>query len=138
MHSETKPFRSLAAGTDLGELVLTISAAANERSWRAAGVDHPLLRSGTLYPPIAANLTVLLFGAACPDPVIQTRQVLRGHRLVEAGTELVTRGQVTANYMKRHRPYVDVEAVVMTAADDAPLWTSTVSFTPAADVGLSS
>jgi len=138
MHTEAKPFRSLEAGTDLGELVLTVSPAANKRYWRAAGVDHPLLRAGALYPPIATNLTVLLFGAACADPVIQTRQMLRCHRLVDAGAELVTRGRVTAKYVKRHRHYVDVEATVTTAADAAALWTSVVSFTPAADVGLES
>ena len=138
MNSEAKQFSPLEAGTDLGELVLTVSPAANERYWRAAGVDHPLLRAGALYPPIAANLTVLLFGGACADPVIQTRQVLRCHRLAQAGTELVTTGHVTAKYVKRQRHYVDVEATVTTAADDAPLWTSMVSFTPAADVGLTS
>src|SRR5215471_18513862 len=126
MHTEAKPFRALEAGTDLGELVVAVSPAANERYWRAAGVDHPRLRAGALYPPIATNLTVMLFGAACVDPVIQTRQVLRCHCLADAGTELVTRGRVTTKYVKRHRDYVDVEATVMTVADGAQLWTSMV------------
>ena len=59
----------------------TVSAAANERYWRAAGVDHPALAAGALYPPIAANLTVLCFGQLCPDAMIQTRQRLRCHRV---------------------------------------------------------
>jgi hypothetical protein len=130
------PFSGLAPDQDLGELRLTISAGANERYWRATGADHPLLRAGTLYPPIATNLTVLLFGQVCPKPVIQTRQRLRCHRTAAAGTELVTRGRVTACYEKRGRAYVDVEAVVATAdAPDDPLWTSAVSFTPAATFG---
>jgi hypothetical protein len=127
-------FASVAAGTALPPLHLTISAAANERYWRAAGVDHPALAAGTLYPPIAANLTVLCFGAVCPDPVIQTRQYLKAHRRVLAGTELVTSGLVTACYEKRGRAYVDVETTIA-AASDEPVWSSLVSFTPAATLG---
>jgi hypothetical protein len=129
----TLSFAAIETGTDLGVLVLTVSPAANERYWRAAGADHPLLVAGALYPPIAANLTVLLFGQVCPEPVIQTRQVLRTHRRADAGIELVTTGRVTDHYDKRGRAYVDIEAHVTTAdAPDEPLWTSTVSFTPVA------
>jgi hypothetical protein len=136
MHSPAADFADLAAGQDLGALAVTVSAAANERYWRAAGVDHPSLRAGALYPPIATNLTVLLFGQACSDAVIQTRQRLRCHRRADAGTELVTRGRVVDRYDKRGRAYVDIEAVVTTGdrPDDA-LWTSFVSFTPAATFG---
>jgi hypothetical protein len=126
----TFSFTQLDTGTDLGELAITVSPAANERYWRAAGADHPLLVAGTLYPPIAANLTVLLFNQACPVPVIQTRQVLRTHRRADAGVELHTTGRVTAAYAKRGRAYVDIEARIATA--DALLWTSIVSFTPVA------
>jgi hypothetical protein len=123
------PFDVMTAGTELPELRVTISPAANERYWRAAGVDHPSLRAGALYPPIAANLTVLCFGQVCPDPVIQTRQVVRCHRRADAGVELVTAGRVTDRYEKRGRTYVDVETTV-TTADGEPLWSSAVSFTP--------
>jgi hypothetical protein len=129
-------FARLAPGLDLGRLSLTISAAANERYWQAAGLDHPALRAGVLYPPIATNLTVLLFGATCPDPVIQTGQRLRCHRRALAGTELITTGRVTDRYEKRGREYVDVHTEITTA--DAPslaLWSSDVSFTPAATLG---
>jgi hypothetical protein len=130
-------FAELTAGTVLGPLRVTVSAAANERYWRSAGVDHPALE-GALYPPIAANLTVLCFGEVCPDPVIQTRQYLRAHRLVDTGTELVTTGRVTDYYEKRGRAYVDIEATVAAAAaPDDPIWTSRVSFTPAATLGAS-
>ncbi|MDQ1434049.1 MAG: hypothetical protein QOF59_865, partial [Actinomycetota bacterium] len=113
--------------------------AANERYWRAAGIDHPTLAAGALYPPIAANLTVLCFGAVCPDAMIQTRQHLRCHRKVAAGVELVTTGRVFRRYEKRGRAYVDVETVVATAdRPDEPVWSSEVSFTPAATVGFAS
>jgi hypothetical protein len=132
MHIMT-PFCDLAPGTVLGPLRLTVSAAANERYWRAAGVDHPALAHGALYPPIAANLTVLCFAQVCSDAMIQTRQVLRCHRRADAGVELVTTGTVAKRYDKRGRTYVDVETTVTTAdTPGEPLWTSEVSFTPAA------
>jgi hypothetical protein len=133
---ETKAFSELAPGDPLAPLHITVSAAANERYWRAAGVDHEVLASGALYPPIAANLTVLCFAQLCPDAVIQTRQTLRCHRRVDAGAELVTSGRVTGRYEKRRRVYVDVETTVVTAdAPGQPVWTSEVSFTPAATLG---
>lgn len=132
-------FSDLVAGTVLGPLHVTVSAAANERYWRAAGVDHPVLAAGALYPPIAANLTVLCFAQVCPDPMIQTRQSLRCHRRIDAGVELVTTGRVTDRYDKRGRTYVDVETIVVAAsAPDEPVWTSGVSFTPVATFGAES
>ncbi len=99
---------------------------------------HPALEAGALYPPIVANLTVLCFGQVCADAMIQTRQILRCHRRVDAGTELVTTGRVTQRYDKRGRTYVDVETTVATAdAPGEPVWTSEVSFTPAATLGAS-
>lgn len=131
-----RTFSDLAPGTVLGPLRLTVSAAANERYWRAAGVDHPTLAAGALYPPIAANLTVLCFAQVFPDAVIQTRQHLRCHRRVTAGVELVTNGRVARRYEKRGRSYVDVETTIVAAdAPDDPVWTSEVSFTPAATLG---
>jgi hypothetical protein len=128
-----KAFSDLSLADRFGPLRLTISAAANERYWRAAGLDHPLLRAGHLYPMIAGNLTVLAFGTACPDPVIQTRQRLRCHGTVLAGTELVTEGVVVATYEKRGRAYVDLEATVVdAAAPDVVVWESDVTFTPTA------
>ena len=120
----------------LAELRLTVSPAANERYWRAAGVDHPRLRAGALYPPIAANLTILCFQLTVPDAMIQTRQRLRCHRSTLAGAELVTTGVVVDRYEKRGREYVDIEMAVITAdAPYQPLWTSWVTFTPTATLG---
>ena len=131
-----RTFSELTRGTVLGPLRLTVSAAANERYWRAAGVDHPTLAAGALYPPIAANLTVLCFAQLFPDAVIQTRQHLRCHRRVTAGVELVTTGRVARRYEKRGRSYVDVETTIVAAdAPDDPVWTSELSVTPAATLG---
>jgi hypothetical protein len=133
VNSSATALAGIEAGTVLGPFEVTVSPAANERYWRAAGVDHPLLAAGALYPPIAANLTVLCFQQTCPHPMIQTRQHLRCHRAEPAGTPLVTTGRVLARYEKRGRQYVDVEAVVCAAARPGePIWTSTVSFTPVA------
>jgi len=132
MHSQSSgiPFAQVTAGTRLPELRVTVSAAANERYWRAAGASHPLLEAGALYPPIAANLTVLCFGQVCPDAMIQTRQRLVCHRSGRAGAELVTSGVVRSRYEKRGRDYVDVATTV--SSSDGVLWESEVSFTPAA------
>ena len=85
----------IAAGTALGPIEITVSAAANERYWAAAGVDHPVLRAGALYPPIAANLTILLFQTVATRGVLQTAQRLVCHRRGEAGTPLTVSGTVT-------------------------------------------
>jgi hypothetical protein len=123
------PFGGLGVGDRLGPLTLTVSAAANERYWSAAGVDHPLLRAGALYPLIAANLTVLTFRLGCEDAMIQTRQQLVCHRRGAVDVELVTNGAVLERYERRARPYIVVHAEVTQAG--AALWTSTVHFTPA-------
>jgi hypothetical protein len=138
MHELSSAWAELAAGQPLGPLRLTISTAANERYWRAAGVDHPALRAGALYPPIAANLTILCFQQTCPDAMIQTHQRLKCHRRAPAGAELITFGRVVTRYEKRGREYVDVEMAVITASEpDRPLWTSWVTFTPTATLGVS-
>ncbi|HEY3830806.1 MAG TPA: hypothetical protein VGO03_00800 [Acidimicrobiia bacterium] len=123
------PFSGLAPGDLLGPLRLTVSAAANERYWSAAAVDHPALRAGALYPLIAANLTVLTFGAHCPDAMIQTRQHLVCHQRGAVDVELETTAEVLERYERRDRDYIVLQAEVVQAG--APLWTSTVHFTPA-------
>jgi hypothetical protein len=132
MHNRCTDFASLTPGAPLGPFTVRVSAAANARYWRAAGAGHPTLEAGALYPPIAANVTVLTFQQTCPEPVIQTRQRLACHRLAHADADLVATGSVTARYEKRGRAYVDVTVTVTTSDDDAPLWTSEVTFTPAA------
>src|SRR5919106_5778377 len=94
-------FAGVDVGTPLGPVNFTVSAAANERYWKSAGVDHPALRAGALYPPLAANLTILLFQTIVDQPMIQTAQRLVCHRRGVAGTELTVRGSVTVRYQKR-------------------------------------
>jgi hypothetical protein len=138
MHELSNAWVEVTEGQPLGPMRLTISPAANERYWRAAGVDHPALRAGALYPPIAANLTILCFQQTCPDAMIQTRQRLKCHRVAQAGSELVTFGRVVTRYEKRGREYVDIEVAVIVAREpDQPLWTSWVTFTPTATLGAS-
>ena len=125
---ETAPaFGGAAAGTELGPLRITVSAAANERYWAAAGVDHPVLRDGALYPPIAANLTILLFQTVATRPLLHTSQRLVAHRRGDAGAELTVTGTVTKRYEKREREYAVVDAVVA-LPDGEPLWTTTATF----------
>jgi hypothetical protein len=127
MHSPAQPFGGALAGTELGPLRVTVSETANERYWASAGVDHPALRQGALYPPIAANLTILLFQTVASRPLLHTAQRLVSHRRGEAGNELTVTGAVVERYEKRGREYAVVEAVV-TLPDGDPLWTSTATF----------
>jgi hypothetical protein len=136
------PFSEVVVGTILEPFAVAISAAANDRYWEGAGVEHPLRREGALYPLIAANLTILTFGRLCPDAMIQTRQRLLCHRRADAPATLRTEGRVTERYERRGRTYIAVETTVSLddgagedRDDDARLWTSTVVFTPAADLG---
>lgn len=127
VHRTAPPFGGAAAGTDLGSLRITVSAAANERYWASAGVDHPALREGALYPPVAANLTILLFQTVATRPLLHTSQRLVSHRRGEAGSELTVTGTVVERYAKRGREYAVVDAVVA-LPDGEPLWTSTATF----------
>jgi hypothetical protein len=127
MHRTAPPFGGAVVGTELGPLRITVSAAANERYWASAGVDHPALREGALYPPVAANLTILLFQTVATRPLLHTAQRLVSHRRGAAGSELTVTGTVVDRYEKRDREYAVVHAVVA-LPDGQPLWTSTATF----------
>jgi hypothetical protein len=127
VHKETAAFGGAQAGTELRPLRITVSEDANERYWASAGVEHPVLRQGALYPPIAANLTILLFQTVATRPLLHTSQRLVSHRRGRAGTELTVTGTVSERYEKRGREYAVVDAVV-TLPDGQPLWTSTATF----------
>ena len=127
VHRTAPPFGGALVGTDLGPLRITVSAAANERYWASAGVDHPALRQGALYPPVAANLAILLFQTVATRPLLHTSQRLVSHRRGEAGAELTVTGTVVDRYEKRGREYAVIEAVVA-LPDGEPLWTSTATF----------
>ena len=127
VHRSAPPFGGAVAGTELGPMRITVSAAANERYWASAGVDHPALRQGALYPPVAANLTILLFQTVATRPLLHTSQRLVSHRRGKAGAELTITGTVVERYEKRGREYAVVDAVVA-LPDGEPLWTSTATF----------
>jgi hypothetical protein len=129
MHSERVGL--LAEGVELGPLPLTVSEAANDRYWAGAGVEHPARQAGWLYPPMAANLTVLLVQTRLADPLLHTAQRLECHRGRRAPADLVVEGFVTRRFLKREREYMVVEAVVSLAGEE-PLWTSVATFTPVA------
>ena len=76
VHSPSGPpfDRRSPSATPVGPFTLAVSRAANERYWASAGVDHPALRAGALYPPIAANLTVLPSRPSSTGPLLQTAQ----------------------------------------------------------------
>ena len=127
VHRTAPPFGGAAVGTDLGPLRITVSAAANERYWASAGVDHPALREGALYPPVAANLAILLFQTVATRPLLHTSQRLVSHRRGQAGSELTVTGTVVDRYEKRGREYAVVAAVIA-LPDGERLWTSTATF----------
>jgi hypothetical protein len=127
VHKSGEPFGGAAVGTALRPLRIPVSPAANARYWSSAGVDHPVLREGALYPPIAANLTILLFQTVTTRPLLHTAQRLVCHRRGDAGAELEVTGAVIERYEKREREYAVVEAVVA-LPDGLPLWTSIATF----------
>jgi hypothetical protein len=129
------PFSEVVAGTVLEPFTVTISAAANDRYWDGAGVDHPLRADGALYPLIAANLTILTFGRLCTDAMIQTRQRLVCHGRADAPATLRTAGLIRERYERRDRAYIVVETDVSLDDADTALWSSTVVFTPVATLG---
>ena len=129
----------ISAGFAIGPHDLELGPAPNERYWRAAGLEHPVLAEGAAYPLIAANCTVLAWLATCPEPMIQTRQHLRCHRIGQTPLTLRTEGAVIERFERRGRDYITIRVEVAgTNADsgssDGPLWTSEVDFTPVATV----
>lgn len=121
------PFGGVPAGTLLGPASFEVSAAANDRYWRGAGVHPPPGRPATLYPPLAANLTVLLFRLVAPRPLLHTRHRLACRGRADAPACLEVRGAVTGREVKRGRDYATVEAAV-TLDDGTPLWKCVATF----------
>jgi hypothetical protein len=123
------PFGGVTVGTMFGPVSYAVSAEANDRYWRAAGIEHPLRRAGFLYPPMAANLTILAFQTIAPDPLLHTDQTLVAHAATHAPADLSVYGQVSRRFAKRGREYVEVATEV--AAGDVHLWTSIATFVAA-------
>lgn len=122
---------ALTVGDALPGLVVPLSEAANERTWAAAGIDHPARRAGALFPPFAANLTIMALQAFVDRPLLHTAQHLVCHRRARAGVDLTVRTRVAERYERRDRTYVVVEARVLLPGDEL-LWTSRATFTEVA------
>jgi hypothetical protein len=120
---------TLTAGQQLGPVEFTVSAAGNERYWASAGVDHPALRAGVLYPAIAANLTILLTQTVVERQLLHTAQQLRCRGRAHVDQTLTVRGHVRRRFTKRERDYVEIEAQIANA--DGVVWESIATFTPA-------
>ena len=120
---------ALDVGRGLGPLELSVSAAGNERYWSAAGVDHPSLREGVLYPPIAANLTILLTQTVVERQMLHTGQLLRCRGLARVDEPLTVTGRVARRFEKRERSYVEIAAEV--ANRSGVVWESVATFTEA-------
>lgn len=119
----------LQEGAELGPLRCAVSTAANDRYWRGARIEHPARDARRLYPPMAANLTILLLQTFVTERVLHTAQRLECHRAAEAGVELSVSGTVISRFSRRERDYAVLEALVA-LPDGRPLWTSTATFTP--------
>jgi hypothetical protein len=126
----TPPFGGVAVGTTFGPVSYAVSAEANDRYWRAAGIDHPARRDGVLYPPMAANLTILAFQTIVPDPLLHTHQTLVAHAAAHAPADLSVYGQVSRRFAKRGREYVEVTTEVADG-EGTHLWTSIATFVAA-------
>jgi hypothetical protein len=106
-----------------------VSEAANARYWAGAGIEPAARPARLLYPPMAANLTILAVQQAVAEPLLHTAQRLTCHRALPAPADLVVRARCARRFEKRGRHYAVVEADVE-GPDGAPLWTSVASFTP--------
>ncbi len=95
------PFGGVVVGTAFGPVSFAVSAEANDRYWRAAGIDHPARREGVLYPPMAANLTIVAFQTVAPDPLLHTHQTLVAHDAAHAPADLTVYGQVSRRFARR-------------------------------------
>ena len=126
MNSEARIFSGLTTGDRFGPAEYDVSATANDRYWRAAGIENAARTAGLLYPPMAANLTILALQTVAPAPLLHTHQTLVSHRALVAPATLTVTGSVTDRFAKRGREYLEVTAEV--TADDEPLWTSVATF----------
>jgi hypothetical protein len=121
------PFGGVLAGTKLGPERFSVGEAANDRYWAGAGIDHPLRRSGRLYPPMAANLSILTLQTVARRPLLHTAQLLTCHATATAPCDLIVEGTVTRRFTKRDREYVEVTLDIATD-DGRALWTSVATF----------
>lgn len=124
------PFNGVAVGTAFGPVTYDVSEAANDRYWEAAGISHPARAAGALFPPMAANLTILAFQTVAPDPILHTAQRLECRAIAHAPTSVTVSGSVTDRFERRGREYVEVTTIT-TDAGGSELWISVAAFVEA-------
>jgi hypothetical protein len=128
LHNDANALAGLEIGQQLGPLEVTVSAEGNERYWAAAGVDHPLLREGVLYPPIGATLVIMLVRSAiAPGEVLHTGQQLTAHRFAHVDEPLLTTAVVRDRFSKRDRDYVIVDGRTCNARGET-VWSMSGTF----------
>lgn len=128
--SPVAPFSGAAPGTVFGPVDYEVPATANDRYWDAAGITHPARIHGLLYPPMAANLTIMAFQTIAPAPLLHTAQRIECHATAAAPNTLTVAGVVTARFERRGREYIEITTTVTDSAD-VHLWTSISTFTEA-------
>ncbi len=121
------PFSGTRPGTAFGPVEYGVPATANDRYWRAAGIEHAARDAGVLYPPMAANLTIMAFQTIAPVALLHTAQRIECHATALAPNSLTVAGAVTGRFDRRGREYIEVTATI-TAMTGAALWTSVATF----------
>jgi acyl dehydratase len=129
VNTHANGFRELAVGDRFPALQLALSARGNDRYWGGAGGEHDARRDGLLYPPMAANLTILLVQQTVPEALLHAEQSLTCIGAAGAGVDLVVNGVVAERFEKRGRDYAVIDATVA-VRDGEPLWRSRATFTP--------
>lgn len=124
-----EPFSGATVGTPFGPIEYAVPSTANDRYWAAAGIDHAARRAGILYPPMAANLTIIALQTVAPGPLLHTRQRIECHGVAAGPTTLTVTGEVTDRFAKRDREYLEVTATIR--VHGRPLWTSVATFVEA-------
>jgi hypothetical protein len=102
-----------AVGTQLGPWALELRAAANDRYWEGAGIDHPARRAGVLYPPLAANLLIVALQRICDEPLLHLGQRLRTRAAATAPARLRVTGSVRRRWEHRGREHLEIAAEVV-------------------------
>lgn len=119
-----------APGTDLGALTLEVTAPANDRYWRGAGIDHPAREAQLLYPPMGVNFTILLVQRTISAGLLHTWGRLWCHTAVAAPQAVSIAGRVTDRWVRRARDYFTVASEVRDAGGSL-LWSIESDFAAA-------
>ena len=109
MNTNANQFGALGVGDRFPELAIRLSARANERYWAGAGVDHAARTTGVLYPPMAANLTILLVQQVSPEALLHAEQALACVASATGDAQLRVNGTVAERFEKRGREYAVIE-----------------------------